>query len=32
MKAKDEKWAIFWCGLLHPILFEEIETRKPTSI
>lgn len=25
MKAKDEKWAIFWCGLLHPILFDEID-------
>jgi len=25
MTAKDEKWAVFWCGLLHPILFDEIE-------
>ena len=25
MKPKDEKWAVFWCGLLHPVLFEEIE-------
>jgi len=25
MKAKDEKWAVFWCGLLHPILFDEID-------
>ena len=25
MDAKDEKWAVFWCGLLHPILFEEVE-------
>ena len=25
MKPKDEKWAVFWCGLLHPILFEEID-------
>ena len=25
MNKKDEKWAVFWCGLLHPILFEEIE-------
>jgi len=28
MKAKDEKWAVFWCGLLHPILFEEIEAQE----
>ena len=25
MKKKDEAWAIFWCTLLHPILFGEIE-------
>lgn len=25
MKPKDEKWAVFWCGLLHPILFDEID-------
>lgn len=25
MTAKDEKWAVFWCGLLHPILFDEID-------
>lgn len=25
MKAKDEKWAVFWCGLLHPVLFGEVE-------
>jgi len=25
MTAKDEKWAVFWCGLLHPLLFEEID-------
>ena len=25
MKTKDEKWAVFWCGLLHPILFDELE-------
>lgn len=24
MKSKDERWAIFWCSLLHPILFNEI--------
>lgn len=25
MKANDEKWAVFWCGLLHPVLFGEID-------
>jgi transposase InsO family protein len=25
MDDKDERWAVFWCGLLHPILFEEID-------
>ena len=25
MKQKDEKWALFWCDLLHPILFDEVE-------
>jgi putative transposase len=25
MKPKDETWAVFWCGLLHPILFEEMD-------
>ncbi len=25
METKNEKWAIFWCSLLHPILFEEIQ-------
>lgn len=25
MKSKDEKWALFWCNLLHPIIFGEIE-------
>jgi hypothetical protein len=25
MHSKDEKWAIFWCSLLHPVLFGEIE-------
>jgi len=24
MNPNDEKWAVFWCGLLHAILFEEI--------
>jgi len=26
MKPKDEKSAVFWCGLLHPVLFGEVET------
>lgn len=25
MRCSDEKWALFWCNLLHPILFGEIE-------
>lgn len=25
MRDKDEKWALFWCNLLHPIIFGEIE-------
>jgi len=25
MDSKDETWAIFWCSLLHPVLFREIE-------
>ena len=25
MKSKDEQWAIFWCTLLRPIIFNEIE-------
>lgn len=25
MRSKDEKWAIFWCSLLHPVIFKEIE-------
>jgi transposase InsO family protein len=24
MSEKDERWALFWCGLLHPILFGEV--------
>ena len=27
MNKKDEAWAVFWCSLLHPILFGEIEPR-----
>jgi putative transposase len=25
MRSKDERWALFWCELLHPVIFEEIE-------
>lgn len=25
MNQRDERWAVFWCGLLHPVLFEEID-------
>lgn len=25
MKQKDEKWALFWCDLLKPVLFDEVE-------
>lgn len=25
MKQKDEQWALFWCDLLRPVLFEEVE-------
>ena len=25
MKQKDEKWALFWCDLLHPLLFDEVD-------
>ena len=25
MDRNDEQWAVFWCGLLHPLLFEELE-------
>lgn len=25
MREKDEKWSLFWCNLLHPLIFGEIE-------
>jgi transposase InsO family protein len=31
MKKKDEEWALFWCSLLHPALFGEIEEREIQS-
>jgi len=27
MREKDERWAVFWCGLLRPVLFGEIQER-----
>jgi transposase InsO family protein len=27
VKKKDEEWALFWCSLLHPALFGEIEEK-----
>ena len=35
MKSKNEKWALFWCNLLHPVIFDEIEreqTNQPLTI
>ena len=28
MNDKDQKWAIFWCSLLQPVIFEEIESQE----
>ncbi|MGH9391453.1 MAG: Mu transposase C-terminal domain-containing protein, partial [Vicinamibacteria bacterium] len=28
MKKKDEEWALFWCSLLHPILFGEVSPQE----
>lgn len=28
MKQRDEKWALFWCDLLHPVLFDEVEPKQ----
>lgn len=28
MKDNDQKWALFWCSLLKPVIFEEIESRE----
>ena len=27
MTDKDEKWALFWCRLLHPVIFGEIDAK-----
>lgn len=32
MTQKDERWAIFWCELLHPILFEEVEAGQTNAL
>ena len=26
--SRDERWAIFWCGLLEPVLFEDLEPKE----
>jgi transposase InsO family protein len=31
MKSKDQEWALFWCSLLRPVLFGEIEKGKTQS-
>ncbi len=31
MKGKDEKWALFWCNLLKPVIFEEMERTEVNS-
>jgi transposase InsO family protein len=28
MKKKDEEWALFWCSLLHPLLFGENDKKE----
>lgn len=28
MTSKDEKWAVFWCGLLQPILYGEVDPKE----
>ena len=32
MKSKDEKRALFWCRLLHPIIFGEIEREQTNQL
>jgi len=31
MNQKQEKWAVFWCDLLAPIIYEEIEPAQTHS-
>lgn len=28
MKDKDEKWALFWCDLLKPVIYDDIEQKQ----
>jgi len=28
MKKKDEKWSLFWCSLLHEIIFDEVDAKE----
>jgi transposase InsO family protein len=28
VKKKDEEWALFWCSLLHPVLFGEVSSEE----
>jgi len=28
MKEKDEKWSLFWCNLLHEIIFDEVAEKE----
>ena len=32
MKQNDERWGIFWCELLHPVLFEEVEASQTNAL
>ena len=32
MKPNDERWAIFWCELLHPVLFEEVDAGQTNAL
>ena len=31
MNFDDEKWSLFWCNLLHPVIFGQIEERQINS-
>ena len=31
MNQKEEKWAVFWCDLLAPVIYEEIEAEATHS-
>ena len=32
MTEKDERWALFWCGLLHPVIFGEFAKGERNAI